>query len=60
VRCPLLVARGEDGSRRFVNCYGIILWSLVGASNEERRDYLEGICEEDKLDTGGRDFGDEL
>jgi hypothetical protein len=32
----------------------------MGASNEKRGDHLEGVCEEDKLDRGGGDFGDEL
>ena len=41
-------------------CYGNLLWSLVGASDEERRDHIEGVCEEDQLDRGGVNFGDEL
>jgi hypothetical protein len=35
------------------NCDEIILWSRMGAGDEARRDYIEGICEEDQLDRGG-------
>jgi hypothetical protein len=51
--CPLLAVKVEDRSRRLENCYENVLWSRVGASNEERRSDFEGICKEDQLDRGG-------
>jgi hypothetical protein len=59
--CPLLAARGRMVVVvREMNCYGTLLWSRLGASNEKRRDHFEGVCEEDQLNKGGGDPRNEL
>ena len=49
----VLVERGRKIESRRHNCDEIIPWGPGGSGDEARRDFINGICQEDQLDTGG-------